>query len=683
MTSRESLAVAAQPPMHHASAEEWGTFVGKYATNKEYRWELLRFRRQLVEHYPDLQDWFSAPLIERVGRTYEERQQRVRHNALCKVSYQARPYLVFLALRGYACFDWDWLIAIYQIRLTKIFACAGGDAGITKLVEDACTLGFARPRTVSNFHWIIHRLLLHMGDPCIEHVTDAHLIECRQALDSFARRTDIDLFYESVDQGRQTLKHYIGYLHQLHVVLYHRGQVKMEPQLNVDRSHLRVFTIHQPRMKQTLENYLSNHRLPDQPATVEGLDYAVRRFAVWLEKAHPEIETFVQVSREHVLAYAEALDSEMGVHTGKRLSVGGKRHLLSKLTQFFREVTEWGWQDAPDHFLLLEAEIPKLPVRIPRYIPDEELERLMAAIRSLDCPYQRAALLIARWSGARRGEIRRLCVNCIDSFPDGTPRLHVPTGKTYRERLIPIHDEAASAIRELQARHKGERGFQDPKTGQVTQYLFMQKGMLLSETYLFATSLKSACRATGLVTTDGKATMTPHRFRHTIGTHLARRGARFRTIQKILGHESATMSMRYIDLTDEEVRQDYEVVLGPGATLAGPGAETVRSGQLAPDEVTWIANNLYKTELELGRCLRLPQEGPCECDLYLTCAKFITSPEYAPRLRRRRKIEQELIEDALAHGWQREVERHQCTIRRLEQLLADLGEPLDGPEAPG
>jgi hypothetical protein len=209
----------------------------------------------------------------------------------------------------------------------------------------------------------------------------------------------------------------------------------------------------------------------------------------------------------------------------------------------------------------------------------------------------------------------------------------------------------------------------------------MQKGALLSETYLFATSLQKACQAAGLVTPDGKPTITPHRFRHTIGTHLARRGARFRTIQKILGHESATMSMRYIDLTDEEVRQDYQAVLGPGAILAGPGAEAVQSGQLAPDEVAWIANNLDKTELELGRCLRLPGEGPCECDLYLTCAKFVTSPEYAPRLRRRRRIEQELVKDAYAHGWQREVERHQCTIQRLEQLLKDLGEPIDGLEA--
>jgi hypothetical protein len=50
------------------------------------------------------------------------------------------------------------------------------------------------------------------------------------------------------------------------------------------------------------------------------------------------------------------------------------------------------------------------------------------------------------------------------------------------------------------------------------------------------------------------------------------------------------------------------------------------AGQLGQDALDWFKTNFYKTELELGHCLRLPQEGPCECDLYLTCAKFVTTP---------------------------------------------------------
>ncbi|WP_237532422.1 hypothetical protein [Streptomyces sp. SID8352] len=49
-------------------------------------------------------------------------------------------------------------------------------------------------------------------------------------------------------------------------------------------------------------------------------------------------------------------------------------------------------------------------MRLPRFIPRDELERLMQAVDALDDPHQRAALLLLCWSGARRGEIARLAV---------------------------------------------------------------------------------------------------------------------------------------------------------------------------------------------------------------------------------------------------------------------------------
>jgi hypothetical protein len=60
--------------------------------------------------------------------------------------------------------------------------------------------------------------------------------------------------------------------------------------------------------------------------------------------------------------------------------------------------------------------------------------------------------------------------------------------------------------------------------------------------------------------------------------------------------------------------------------------------------------------------------------LYLNCAKFVTTREYAPRLRARWRREQELAADAAARGWERE--RHACAAERVKQLLAELGEPL-------
>jgi hypothetical protein len=220
------------------------------------------------------------------------------------------------------------------------------------------------------------------------------------------------------------------------------------------------------------------------------------------------------------------------------------------------------------------------------------------------------------------------------------------------------------------------RGFRDEHTGQVTRRLFVHHGKLFANHYLFQTPLKEACLAAGLVDEEGKPTVSAHRFRHTVGTQLAERGARLQTIMKILGHQSAQMSLVYARISDRAVLEDYRRVLEPGAAVAGPLAATLRAGSLPDAEVEWLKANFFKTELELGRCLRLPQEGPCECDLYLACPKFVTTPEYVPRLRERRQKELALIEDAISNGWEREVERHRCTVGRIDRLLDDLGEQL-------
>lgn len=135
-------------------------------------------------------------------------------------------------------------------------------------------------------------------------------------------------------------------------------------------------------------------------------------------------------------------------------------------------------------------------------------------------------------------------------------------------------------------------------------------------------------------------------------------------------------------LADPTVKQQYQEALdrhlGSEVTLAGPAAAALRDHRLDPEAVSWLQTNFLKTELELGHCLRTPAEGPCECDLVLTCSKFLTTSDYAPRLRARMEVEDQLIADATARGWDREVERHQAARSRIEQLLQDLNEPAAG-----
>jgi len=169
-------------------------------------------------------------------------------------------------------------------------------------------------------------------------------------------------------------------------------------------------------------------------------------------------------------------------------------------------------------------------------------------------------------------------------------------------------------------------------TDKPTQYVFQLRGRLLSYYFLFDSALQKACEHAGLVDAASAKTVTSHRFRHTVGTQLAEEGARIQTIMAVLGHTSPAMSLFYARISDTAVLRDYQTALRPGALLAGPAAEAIRNNELSEQTVNWLSSNYYKTALELGHCLRLPEEGPCECDLFLTRSKFFTTAEYEPRL---------------------------------------------------
>src|SRR5262249_24697551 len=153
----------------------------------------------------------------------------------------------------------------------------------------------------------------------------------------------------------------------------------------------------------------------------------------------------------------------------------------------------------------------------------------------ITCRFQRAALLIARWSGARRDEIRHLPIDCLDHYPDGAPRLRLPGRKTYKERIVPLHQDAADALRALiELRENGtERPFTDPGRGEQVRSLYINQGTLLSIYSLSTPPTQRVWEGVGLVAPGGEKTgrgvggpIPARRFRHTAGTQLAERGAK-------------------------------------------------------------------------------------------------------------------------------------------------------------
>lgn len=656
----------------HCSTEEYDAFLATCDVAKHVVEQQRSHRKLFVQAWPDLEEWLHAPLAARIGRVVGQ----TRATLYNRPSYWARAYLYYLALNGHLRLDYTWLLAIGDLCVHDVARHLRLDLGVKTLALEAAAFGLRHANAELSMRWALGRIALHSGPRPVDQLGDEDIDHLLVAVRRFSERSDLDAYWTSGDRYREVSKSWITKIGQLRLVLYHRGQVREAPRKIMPSADVRPA---QPAMGALVEKWLERRAAALRPSTVYHLALTARSFLGHLAAAAPEVQTFAAVKHEHVIGWMNAMATELSAKTGRPLTAHSQRGRVVRLAQFFKDAEDWAWPDVPRWPLVAKRDLPRQPDRIPRYIPRADLDRLMDAVRALPDPFQRAAMIIARWSGARRSEVRRLTTDCLDSYSDGTARLRIPVGKTARERMIPLHDEGADALRAVLAiRADGaDRRLPDERTGELVRFVFVWRGKLMSERHLFGAPLKRVCEATGLVDATGKPTITMHRFRHTLGTELAERGAKLHTIMSILGHESPQMTMVYARISDAEVLRDYRSVLEPGATIAGAGAEAIRAGTLSAGAVDWLRSNFLKTELELGHCLRLPSEGPCECDLYLSCSRFVTTPAYAPRLRERHRLELSLADDARKRTWPHEVERHCAIARRIEQLLSDLGEEAD------
>jgi integrase len=672
-------------PPCHCPETEYAAYIARQPTSADRRRMHLNFYRRFVRTYPELASWYDQPLRQRLGwRTGEDQNRRNGPTSDFDatggwINFNARPYLTYLALTGRLRLDWGWLLGIGVLKPWLV----ADQLGLTlssqaaDLRDRLTALGHVHDDARFRLTWALIRPVLHRGDPDLNAITADDVEDLRQAIKHLDR---IPGLAQVIDPTR--LQHHRAAwgtnAYRAGLALFHAGITNRlpVPYRGLPRPPLSS----KPRINAVLERFLTERALVLRPESMSSARGGLRRFGLWLDTDRPHIDNLDQLHRAGLVAFMESVSRLRKIkHPDEPLSPAFRAGIVSTVAVLFRYAALAEWDDVPARPLITHADMPRRVQRVPRFIPEHQLEPVTEHVRALPCPLQRCALLVARWSGARRTEIRKLHLDCLDAYPDGTARLRLAAGKALKERTVPLHEEVAEAIRDLvRLRHgRPDRGLLDSDLGEPVRYLFLRNGTLAHPDYLFANPLREICAELSILNGEGKAAIHAHRFRHTLGTQLAEKGARMQTIMKVLGHKSPGMSMTYTHISDPTVLADYQAVLQPGAAIAGPLADTLRAGRLDQDALDWLKTNFYKTELELGRCLRLPQEGPCECELYLSCAKFITTSQYAPRLCERLCVERQLIADAEARGWEREVERHQRTADRLSSLVDDLGAPHD------
>ncbi len=190
---------------------------------------------------------------------------------------------------------------------------------------------------------------------------------------------------------------------------------------------------------------------------------------------------------------------------------------------------------------------PKVGKSLPKPISISQVRLLLeqpAKLSTLEAKRDKAMLELLYASGMRVSELVSLNLDDVDT-EGGYVRCF---GKGGKERLIPIHDQAAKAVKEYigetrpqLAHNQDEQAlFLNPRGGRLTRQGFWQK-------------VKEYAKLAEL---DTK--ISPHTLRHSFATHMLSGGANLRSVQELLGHANISTTQVYTHLTTEHIRRTYE-----------------------------------------------------------------------------------------------------------------------------
>jgi integrase/recombinase XerD len=198
---------------------------------------------------------------------------------------------------------------------------------------------------------------------------------------------------------------------------------------------------------------------------------------------------------------------------------------------------------------------PKAPMRLPKAIPVEDMERLLGAVSvDADDPVQlrdKALLELLYATGARISEAVGLSVDDVTTLSDADGELSVVkvTGKGNKQRVVPLGSFARAAIDAYLVRARPVFAAR----GASTPALFLgARGARLSRQSAWLVIQAAAAAA------DLEAHVSPHTFRHSFATHLLEGGADVRVVQELLGHASVATTQIYTMVTADMLRDVYQ-----------------------------------------------------------------------------------------------------------------------------
>jgi len=382
-----------------------------------------------------------------------------------------------------------------------------------------------------------------------------------------------------------------------------------------------------------------------------------------------------QIDRAVLERYLADLHNEMGGSHRQGDHIG-------QLNALFAAIRQHRWEPAlPAGAVFFGEDYPKRPERLPRALAEQVMNQLEhdANLDRWDNPGYRLLTLILMNCGLRVTDAARLHLDCVITDADGAPYLKYFNHKMKREALVPIDEQLRGLI--------GEQRRRSTTRWPQTQLLFPRPTKnvdgtepISSSTYRLA--LYRWLDACEIRDEHGHPVqLTPHQWRHTLGTRMINRDVPQEVVRRLLDHDSHAMTAHYARLHDSTVRKHWEAARKVNAS--GQDVSIEPDGPLA--EAAWSKHRLGRATQALpnGFC-GLPVRNSCpHANACLTCPTFITTAEFLPQHREQRQQTVQIINSAEARGHQRVIEMNQQILSNLDAIITTLTEDEgDGDDVP-
>lgn len=221
----------------------------------------------------------------------------------------------------------------------------------------------------------------------------------------------------------------------------------------------------------------------------------------------------------------------------QRLATGVKQATVNRelatLSHLFRRLVKWGWMKAewvPD---LEKGAEPRKRIVV---LSDENIRRLMEAALADQDPTVWLFIVFGLNTAMRHGEILRVRVADVDF---ASRRIFIPEAKA-GERHQPITPALADMI-----------SWQMKGQGNGAQWLFPSQR--LDGKHPHRVSMAKQFRRVAIRAGLDPSKVTPHVMRHTAITRLVKAGVDLPTIQRISGHKTLVMVLRYVHVHGEHI----------------------------------------------------------------------------------------------------------------------------------